>query len=165
MGFRVLVHSRLHSAESFKILACYALPMITPCLRVFKSPTHDPIILIPMGKIIRVFNVSELSHREPPPFPSDDEDIIPQTKKLRLDTDTEDDTHTEKSFTPGLPRMLPPYALFQTVEGWDVSAAKAKSVIPNLVDINDCEVCCEGSVIIGVGARGTLFVWKRLPPA
>lgn len=46
--------------------------------------THDPLILIPIGKIIRVFNVTHFGPRDPPPFPVDDE-VVALTKRMRLD--------------------------------------------------------------------------------
>jgi len=147
--------------------------MITTNIRVFRSPAHDPIILIPMGKIVRIVNISHFKHRDSPPFPFDEQDLVPLTKQLKLDTTAGQDggqgtnpANPEEEDvndpTPIYPPMVPPRALFQDRPGWDVSAHKAQNVIPNLADIDHCEVTGGGSVIIGVGTKGTLFVWKRL---
>ncbi|KAL7285375.1 hypothetical protein ACG7TL_000470 [Trametes sanguinea] len=64
--------SDYRNSESFKILSAYHLPMVTEHFHVFRSPGHDPILLIPIGKVIRVFNISRFGPRTPPSFPADD---------------------------------------------------------------------------------------------
>ncbi|KAI9065816.1 WD40 repeat-like protein [Trametes sanguinea] len=64
--------SDYRNSESFKILSAYHLPMVTEHFHVYRSPHHDPILLIPVGKVIRIFNVSQFGPRKPPTFPADD---------------------------------------------------------------------------------------------
>lgn len=168
------VASDFRGSESFKILAAYSLPMITTNVRVYQSPTHDPILLVPMGRIIRIFNISQFEHRDPPPFPYDEKDFINSTKKMKLadttnnqepstTTENVEDMEPEEDPTPIYPPPIPPRALFQDRGSWEIGTEKARSRIDTLADVEHCEVTCGGSVIIGVGKKGTLFVWKRLP--
>ncbi|OBZ79372.1 Polycomb group protein FERTILIZATION-INDEPENDENT ENDOSPERM [Grifola frondosa] len=78
--------------DSFTILSAYILPMITPNLHVYWSPTHDPFILIPIGKTIRLFNITHFGPCEAPDFPLDDIALL--TKRLTITDDEDGNTGT-----------------------------------------------------------------------
>ena len=58
------------------MLSAYHLPLVTNHLSVFRSPSHDPILLIPVGKTIRLFNLTTFGPRTPPQFPLDDLELM-----------------------------------------------------------------------------------------
>ncbi|EJF66780.1 WD40 repeat-like protein [Dichomitus squalens LYAD-421 SS1] len=86
------------NSESFKILSGYHIPSVAKHFQVYRSFSHDPLLLIPMGKIVRIFNISQFSPRQPPKFPLDT-NIASLTSKLSLDDDGSD---------PGTPRPRSP---------------------------------------------------------
>ncbi|CDO71642.1 hypothetical protein BN946_scf184911.g113 [Trametes cinnabarina] len=74
--------SDYRNSESFKILSAYHLPMVTEHFHVYRSTNHDPILLIPGGKVIRAFNISRFGPRPPPSFPADD--LVSLTDQMRI---------------------------------------------------------------------------------
>ncbi|KAI0375088.1 WD40 repeat-like protein [Pilatotrama ljubarskyi] len=75
------------NSESFKILSAYHLPMVIRHLHTYRSIHHDPILLIPLGKTIRVFNIAQFGPRTPPRFPGDD--LVYLTDQMQLGVDTQ----------------------------------------------------------------------------
>ena len=124
-----------------------------------------------MGKTIRVVNITDFGPRKPPPFPLEDE-LIEQTRRLSILNDTpEERGETEEgegapkdSELPHgnpIPISAPPDALFQSIDGWEVKVAHTESITnTSLPDIENCEMAFDGKVILGVGKKGTLYMWK-----
>ncbi|KAI0655167.1 WD40 repeat-like protein [Cubamyces menziesii] len=169
-------------SQSFKILSAYHLPTVTNHLHVFRSLTHDPILMIPVGRIIRVYNVSQFGPRTPPQFPADD--LVSLTNQMRLgdedalqgdpgqpsdsrsarigqDGDGVEEGRTQKTRTAAMmyPPPAPLAALFDTVEGWNVTSVRQGEGLPELPDIAACEVGFGGRIIVGIG-KGTLLLWR-----
>lgn len=71
------------SLESFKILSGYYTPPAVKHFHVYQTLTHDPLLLIPLGNVIRIFNISRFSLRQPPKFPLDDS-LVELTNRLSL---------------------------------------------------------------------------------
>lgn len=212
--------SDYRNSESFKVLSAYHLPMTTRNLTVYTSLDHDPLLLVPMGKTIRIFNLSQFRPRAPIPFPISD-DVVALTENLRLDdteraggfgnveglgasagvdadadvgedglqatgygekeqssgeddgdgnaVDDDDDAPPEQGdvydvpFPDFLPRMPPPAPLaelFDSVDGWDLDVTVDETRRSELPDITACEVALGGRVVVGVGGKGTMYVWR-----
>ncbi|KIP11382.1 hypothetical protein PHLGIDRAFT_473083 [Phlebiopsis gigantea 11061_1 CR5-6] len=177
--------SDYRNSESFKILSVYALPMQTKSMQVFVSPTrtHDPLLLVPDGKEIRIFNISHFTPRPPPEFPlynniaSDtshegshyDEDsqlADALSQNLRVGEGATRDMRDEDEDEDGIPapvtyaRPKPERKLFDEVPSWVVSTQAADEVHDRLPDIDSCEMAWGGEAIIGIGKKGTFFHWK-----
>ncbi|KAH9950406.1 hypothetical protein B0H21DRAFT_723297 [Amylocystis lapponica] len=138
------------SVQSFKVISAYHLPLTTFKLHVFTSPTHDPLLLIPMDRIIRVINITHLRPREPPPFPMDKE-VVELTSRMQSNKIPEASQTSQRS------RLV---LLLDAVEGWDVSVAVAQARRPELPPIAACEMAFGGGAVLGIGERGTLFIWR-----
>ncbi|KZT72824.1 WD40 repeat-like protein [Daedalea quercina L-15889] len=78
--------SDYRNSESFKVLSAYHLPLTTLHATVYTSPTntHDPLLLVPVGKTIRAFNITHFRARPPPPFPLAEDEVVALTKRMRL---------------------------------------------------------------------------------
>lgn len=147
--------------ESFKVLSAYHLPLTTLDLHVYTSRHHDPLLLVPMGKVIRIFNITHFEPRDSPPFPVD-EGVEQMAKRMRLDEEgggegTDGNRETPANMSAQTLRLRP---LFEAVEGWDISAAEAAAVHPDLPDIISCTMTFKGRCVLGAGAQGTLFIWR-----
>ncbi|CAL1695645.1 unnamed protein product [Somion occarium] len=151
------VASDYRGSDSFKIISCYSLPMNVLKLRVYRSLAHDPIIVIPMGNTVRILNVMHFKGREPPAFPTNDE-MVELTKRMRLSV-PEGDGDNENGNRIPQPDARPPRPLLETVKGWELPLSQTDGPI----DIQNCEVACQGRVIVGVGIKGTMVVWKLRP--
>jgi len=141
--------SDYQESASFKLISIYSLPMDTSNLHVYHSLTHDPIVIFPFADRIRMVNVKHLSPRfssGPPPFPLDEDDMVESMKRARLnDEDDEDDNVT----VVNLPVPLVPAE-------WEIKAGMELSE-----DIVICTMGIGGSVIVGAGAKGTVWMWKK----
>lgn len=73
--------------ESFKVLSAYHLPLSALHATVYTSPTntHDPLLLVPVGRTVRAFNLTHFGPRPPPPFPLEEDRVVALTKRMRLD--------------------------------------------------------------------------------
>ena len=103
--------------ESFQILSSYSLPMITRQLHVCAplisvdtgSAPHDPLVLVPMGKTIRVLNITDFQPREPPPFQLHDE-MVEQAKRLSIadtkEKDDDDDNQNNDNEDPAIAEVI-----------------------------------------------------------
>ena len=159
------------------------------------------MLLIPIGKTIRIFNISLFQPRTPPKFPLDDLTLMMSTQ-MHLGDDVEREASTVHS-TPtanaptanestiagadaegnagsndggsvdgakeakprGSSTKYPPpaplAALFDDVEGWEVTAElQRRDGPPEMPDITMCAMGFEGLRIVGIGQQGTLFVWR-----
>ena len=151
----------------------YAWIPMSPHLHVYQSPHHDPLILFTMMKSgkITMMNVTHFSPRKPPPFPLD-QDVVAMTQKLRLDDDVaesgpghndtsgtgdEDETHLQVDEDPS----FRPRSDLPRINGWDIEAPPTDSLE------NDLEICAMGMggrLLIGVGTKGTIWVWHNDEP-
>ncbi|KZT02634.1 WD40 repeat-like protein [Laetiporus sulphureus 93-53] len=185
--------SDYRNSESFKILSAYHLPMGALNLTVHSSPTHDPIILVPIGKLIRIFNTTHFKPREPPSFPfTEEDDMIASAKRMRLSDDRDrdasnpaegssrardgiqddpngDDEREDESNDVDYGKDDDDYVarpsglaeLFTAIDGWNVDLSRVPEPRrETLPDITACEVAAGGRAILGVGAKGTLYVWR-----
>ncbi|KAI0778274.1 WD40 repeat-like protein [Trametes elegans] len=179
--------SDYRNSESFKILSAYHLPMITKHAHVFRSISHDPILLIPIGKVIRVFNISQFKPRIPAKYPADDLAFLTDRMALgeerrrrgsgspsrRSDSEgstsaigeeaiegsgREEGDAASRTKVTVYPPPAPLATLFDTVDAWEIQAAPSQGG-PAIPDIVSCEVGPEGGLVIGIG-KGALFVWR-----
>ncbi|KAI0651941.1 WD40-repeat-containing domain protein [Trametes meyenii] len=180
--------SDYRNSESFKVLSAYHLPMTTPDFHVYRSITHDPILLIPIGKTIRLFNISQFRPRTPPKFPGDDLAYLTDRMQLqegegqsptqgssrpragedaettggpRDDAEDPEDTvaDSQKAATTNYPLPAPLAFLFEAIEGWNIDVGPSRGGPTEIPDIAACEVGCDGGVIVGTG-DDTLFIWQ-----
>ena len=143
------------------------------------------MFLVPMGKTIRIFNISQFRPREPPKFPLDD--IAALTSRLHLDDNernanakpmadeegqppTDEGSGAEGSGTARgdanstiYPPPAPLATLFDSVEGWEVIAqvsTKRGHDPPETPDVIACAMGFDGLALVGIGEKGTLYVWR-----
>ncbi|KAL4242151.1 WD40/YVTN repeat-like-containing domain superfamily protein [Abortiporus biennis] len=160
------------NSESFKIISCYSLPMTTRKLHVYRPNNGDPLLLIPMGKKIRIFNITNFKPRERPPFPltippqkytkgkhskrdedSDEEDSDPESDEERDGDLDSEERNDEVSFRPShLPKIL-----FESVDSWEIGADNEAT---DVADIAACGIGFGGEMIWSVGEKSTLAIWK-----
>lgn len=191
-------------AESFKILSCYSLPMHALSMTVYKSITHDPIVVVLRHTEARILNVTHFKPREPPDFPTlpEEPEMVELTKRMRLSYDEDDnggdgeddeneieaeeenldeneggdegegeedwvdddEAEGEEQRRKKYPHKLPqpklktPRLLLESVPGWDLPFPPTDA--PAEMEISSCEVACDGRVIVGVGMKGTMVIWK-----
>jgi len=70
-------------SESFKIISAYFLPMTTLKMHVHQRDGCDPLIVVPMGKVVRIINLTDFGPRAIPPFPLDAE-LNELTQRMQL---------------------------------------------------------------------------------
>ncbi|KAI0348559.1 WD40 repeat-like protein [Trametopsis cervina] len=166
-----------HNSESFKLLSVYSVPMATPSIHVPPSSfqSYDPLLFVPDGTAIRIFNVARFKPRNKPPFPLDprDDDDDPNalenlTGAMRLSDGIDDNDYDYDDDDGPRPnpevyrREIPEQRLFQDVEGWIVDSKRTDTLRQQAerVYIDKCEVTSGGRAIVGVGSRGTLYRWQ-----
>jgi polycomb protein EED len=141
----------------------YSLPIIptenatvstSPGLHVYQSPYHDPLVLYVNleSNAICILNVAHFSPRKTPPFPCDAENIMELTKKMRLDDNDDDNGGIEWMSNSNKPPQ---------VSGWNIEISDSRQVNegPNDDKLEACAMGLEGKVIVGVGSRGTVWLW------
>jgi len=168
------------NSESFRVYAIYALPMQCPKVHLCVSPylNHDPMMLVPDGKVIRVFNISHFKPKSPPDFPlthdgkgkspSEEGDSTLQlaatmSQMLSVEDKTEGgdlDEDDEDDAPDVYPIPKPVKKLFDEVPAWVVDGEPASEVYTALPDIEVCELAWNGKAIIGVGKKGTFWQWS-----
>jgi hypothetical protein len=157
--------------ESFKLLSVYSVPMDTPSIHVWASPSrkHDPLLFVPDGTSIRIFNITRFNHRDVSVFPlddigdmqadDDDDELENATGAMYItDTDGDEGVHSPAVYA----YKKPAKELFEEVKGWVAVTKRADASWPpvELSNIHSCQVAFGGWVILGVGKRGTLYSWK-----
>ncbi|TCD69920.1 hypothetical protein EIP91_005744 [Steccherinum ochraceum] len=175
--------SDYRGSQSFKVLAEYSLPMDCKFVDVHYDPrTHDPILLVipPDSKKIHIVNMTHFKAREPPPFPLDQDPNAPPENELpelarRIEaSEDEDEEDEEASQTQDgdqsrsapqkspWPQLPPPRPLLRSVPGWEVGGLEraAQQTGTTLPNVDACEVTAGGTVIVGVGKRSTLYIWR-----
>ncbi|TFY50601.1 hypothetical protein EVJ58_g10978 [Rhodofomes roseus] len=100
--------SDYRNSESFKILSAYHLPLTALHAAVYTSPTHthDPLLLVPVGKTVRVFNITHFQPRPPVPFPLEEEEVVALTKRMRLGEGEDDEPAEEGGAASGSGQRL-----------------------------------------------------------
>lgn len=105
-----------------------------------------------------MLNVIHLPPRKAQPFPPDEDAVdVMMAKKMRLDDDGEgpDGTAREQNKHPA-------------IEGWDISIGPTEVSDAGGVDstmeetIEGCAMGMSGEIIVGVGSKGTIWIWKGL---
>ena len=61
-------------------------------------------------------------------------------------------------------RNRPERRLVDEIQSWTISAQAADDIHHGLPDIERCEMAWGGQAVIGVGNRGTFFLWKLNRP-
>ncbi|KAF9535413.1 hypothetical protein CPB83DRAFT_753678 [Crepidotus variabilis] len=187
--------SDYQESSSFKLVAIHAFPSvetqyITPKLSVFKSPTHDPIILFtyPNSTSFDMINVCHLSPKRVPPFPLDletpetpERQTTPTPSSTRaaapegVHTDVEDEREVldELDGTPPVQVInktpvingreeVPPPGL----EGWTIDIRDHDNgfkVWDDNKKLMNVAMGVDGQFIVGVGSGGSLWVWRPMP--
>jgi hypothetical protein len=141
---------------------------------------HDAMLLVPDGKVIRMFNLSHFKPKPIPPFPVtvpgdsrqndqdglgvNDDDSLADTvaESLTLtDRDPEDDEEEEREPPPLVyPIEKPVRKLFDELNCWTISTQRANDVHERLPDVDRCEMVWDGKAIIGIGSKGVFYQWS-----
>jgi hypothetical protein len=87
-----------------------------------------------------------------PPFPLDEDEMVESMKKARLNDDDYDDNS---------PTIVSPPVPLLPVE-WEINTGKTNSAgaIAHSEDITVCAMGVGGGVIVGAGAKGSVWLWK-----
>ncbi|EKM61110.1 uncharacterized protein PHACADRAFT_111252 [Phanerochaete carnosa HHB-10118-sp] len=167
------------NSESFRVHAVYALPVHCPKVHFYVSPhlNHDPMMLVPDGKIIRVFNISHFKPKTPPNFPlarpmkathpnagdsntSQLAATMLQVLNVEDQADGGDPDEDDGDDPPAVyPIPKPVKKLFNEVPTWIVNGELASEVHSALPVIEVCELAWGGQAIVGVGKNGTVWLW------
>ena len=129
-------HMLICSTASYKVISEYKLPMPLSTIRsrVYSTPHHVPLILLPSHGEVKVASLSHFKPRQPPPFPLD-ETNDPSPDVISRDA------------IPVLP--------CQTI--------KDTNEQPESSDSPSVEVCCmneDGRVLIAAGEREAIWIWR-----
>ncbi|GLB36097.1 putative WD domain, G-beta repeat [Lyophyllum shimeji] len=140
--------SDYQESNSFKIISAVSFPKVptqfdVPMLHVYQSPSHDPIVLFtyPKSNVIRMFNVIHMQPRKPPPFPLEP-GLVEQTQ-LRSDDESP---------------LLPPRDIPPEIATWEITTGTKASA--DLESLTACAMGMDGTTIIGVGVKGSMWIWK-----
>jgi len=157
-------------SASFKLISVSALPILqtehpnvplSPSLRVYQAPFHDPLVLLSCfdTNTIRMLNITHLTPRKPkpsPPPPDEHAAMVEMTERLRLTEGREEEVEGVGG-GGDIPKIT----------GWDIvindddsGEARSESETEKL---QACEMGLDGHVIVGVGSKGTIWIWSRLP--
>lgn len=155
--------------------------MHTKQIRLFYDPQHhDPILLVPDGPHIRLFNITHFQPRVRPPFPLDEpepqqnsEPELPglsrRMEKMPIHATEDGDVESYDEERPEIlapieqnpwPQMPAPRPLFEAVPGWKIGVERARGKRAHLPDVDSCEIGAGGAIILGVGKKSTLYIWK-----
>ena len=76
------------------------------------------------------------------------------------DDEAEGEEQRRKKYPHKLPqpKLKTPKLLLESVPGWDLPFPPTDA--PAEMEISSCEVACDGRVIVGVGMKGTMVIWK-----
>lgn len=137
--------------------------------------------MIPVGKTVRLFNISTFGPRAPPVFPlvangmrlDDDAQhsaLRPQDQPRDAQVGDRDAEREEQEAgdergsvpTTTYPLPAPLATLFDSVEGWEAVAQVpfAHGSAAEIPDITACAMGFEGLGLVGVGKQGTLYIWR-----
>lgn len=140
--------------------------MHTPNIYVYRTLMHDPIVVVPLGHTARIFNVTHFKAREPPAFPvAEEPEMVDLTERMRLSYGGDDEVEDEEARLRRMrrhklpqPKVKPPRSLLENVPSWELPFPQTDA--PAEMEIQSCEVACDGRVIVGVGIKGTMVIWK-----
>lgn len=155
---------------SFKILTCHLLPLsaisqgmspiaqqgVAPEFRVWSKWAFSggPIALLthPGSTMITVIDVTKLEPREIPSFDLDPDDYLSiQAKRMRIGNGAVEEQNDDETFYGHVPTMSSPSSLQD-----DVIA----SIEDDRDDLCSCAMGFGGQGIVGLGMKGTLWLWK-----
>lgn len=122
-------------------------------LHVYRSLSHEPIVLFPYENSIRMLNVTHLPPRfavaPPPPPIVQDDDMADIMRRARINDDEENEEDNTPAPCPDVP-----------VE-WEISVSTGKRKGEDLLA---CTMGADGDLIVGVGAKGSVWMWKNTNP-
>ena len=130
--------------------------MGTSNLHVYHSLTHDPIVLFPFADGVCMVNLKHFAPRfssGPPPFPLDEDDMVESMKRARLNDDDDDDDDSLSVASPPAPPV--------PVE-WEIRVGRSslEGATGGSEDIIVCAMGVGGGIIVGAGAKGSVWIWK-----
>ncbi|PCH33707.1 WD40 repeat-like protein, partial [Wolfiporia cocos MD-104 SS10] len=88
-------------SELFKVIAEYHLPPGNPkaATSISLRQAHDPLLLVPAGRAVRVFSIARFAVRDRPPFPPDENAVVAalatRLRDANLGGDDDDDGDRE----------------------------------------------------------------------
>lgn len=114
--------------------------MSAPVLNIYQSSSHDPIVLFTYPHSISMFNLIHLQPRMPPLFPFDQMDLVESTQRMHVTGGPSTEINPETSM-------------------WTIPTV-ANDAQQQSDTLMACAMGRGGTLIIGVGAKGSLWVWK-----
>jgi hypothetical protein len=158
--FVFLVIEHFLPTASFKIISLSALPVIhtphnyihhSPHLHFHRSLPQDPLVLLSISATnkIRILNLVSLPSRKPPPFP-DDAEMIQMAQRMTLSESREEG---EPDVDDGPMVIVDGHP---ELEGWDIAVNGADTEYET---IEACAMGLDGTTIVGVGSRGSTWIW------
>ncbi|TFK41221.1 WD40-repeat-containing domain protein [Crucibulum laeve] len=162
--------SDYQESSSFKLISISAFPeardqYTTARLQVYQSPTHDPMILctLPNASSFFIMNAAHLPPPKATPFPLDEPVFTAGLESIHLDDDDTDSTRAaelkEENERRARMRRLELRPPELKAMGWEVPIGVPPEVVDNGAGLHCCAMGMEGSVIVGVGSKGTIWVW------
>lgn len=161
------------NSDSFRVYALYALPMGCAKIHFYISPhqNHDPMVLVPDGKQIRVFNISHFKPKTAPHFPiqgmassgSDNNGPIglaaTMSQVVLGDFGQDEKNNDDEDLSEVYPLAKPVKKLFNEIQGWLIDGEQASELHSSLPDIEVCEMAWGGQAVIGIGKKGAFWQW------
>lgn len=144
--------SDYQESAACKLICVNSLPEGLKDLHIYRSWSHEPIVLFPQGNNIKMFNLRRLLPRfsAGPPPPTQHDDFVESMKRAlpRLDDDDDD-----SNVVPPAPNVPVEWELAVTA-----GKGKKKSLSENLLA---CTMGAGGDLIVAVGATGNIWLWQR----
>ncbi|KIM48256.1 hypothetical protein M413DRAFT_61975 [Hebeloma cylindrosporum] len=165
-------------SSSFKIISIHSFPTtpsqhIVPNLSLFQTPEHDPLIFFvyPGARSFSFTNASLMSPREHPPIPAavaklkkkppqDDEDgtdLAEAAERMNISGGNAGEDNEPQPST-GVKNTRPPDFVPPPIIGWGIALRDPEDSEEKLMN---CAMGCNGEVIVGVGSKGSVWVWGR----
>jgi hypothetical protein len=101
---------------------------------------------------IRILNLVSLPSRKPPPFP-DDAEMIQMAQRMTLSESREEG----EPDVDGGPMVI--VDGYPELEGWDIAVKEADRADTEYETIEACAMGLDGTTIVGVGSRGSTWIW------
>lgn len=138
---------------------------------------HDPLLLVPDDKVIRIFNISQWKSRPSPEFPlnkrdmsrntdgqvaNDDEQLANDAlQALSMEDRPQDEGDDDDDFRTriGYSRRSPTSKLFD-LPCWTVGIPPEDGAHARIIAVEKCEMAWGGRVIIGIGNNSTFIQWQ-----
>jgi polycomb protein EED len=112
----------------------------SPHVHVYGSPIHDPVAFFcnPTCKVVRIVNLAKLLPHKVAPFPEEAE-MLEMAQRLTLDGSADAEEKDEEQ-----------------QPGWNIAVSRD---MDDDERIEACAMGLGGAVIVGVGSRGSIWVW------